>query len=48
MKERDIDREEMAAQTILFQKNIEQVIYLPIMRRVSLNRRNFLICVYVM
>lgn len=29
MKERDIDREEMAAQTILFQKNIEQVICHP-------------------
>jgi hypothetical protein len=25
MKERDFDREEMAAQTVLFQKNINQV-----------------------
>lgn len=29
MKERDIDREEMTAQTILFQKNIEQVKNIP-------------------
>lgn len=40
MKERETDREEMAAQTILFQKNIEQV-------KLDISIANqFLICVW--
>jgi hypothetical protein len=41
MKERETDREEMAAQTILFQKNIEQVKFIEIFWNVN----QFLICV---